>query len=145
MKISVAFERFGLHPNIERLSRTRLVLSRLPSHLVPIPSITCCVFNPLLPSMCLSVIVCCQCLCTLCSGVRRVMYPCISLFCIRWVLIIKHSWKHSFALLRLTSLPPGRTPDRVRKFQIKWYDHLKTIPYVSLVENRALGIQLLPC
>lgn len=47
-----------------------------------------------------------------------VMADPLSLFCIRWVLMIKLSrWKHSFALLRLTSLLPVRTPDRCSGFQ----------------------------
>ena len=51
-----------------------LVLSCLPTHLVSIPFITCCVFNPLFPLMSLSEIVLCQC-CVCCIGARRVLVP----------------------------------------------------------------------
>ena len=60
-----------------------LVLSCLPSHLVPIPSITLCVFNPLYPLMSLTVSVRCMYWYFVCYGVRRVLYP-LSLFCKCW-------------------------------------------------------------
>ena len=56
-------------------------LSCLPTHLVPIPFITCCVFNPLFPLMSLSEIVCLY-ICVLCIGTRWVLLPTFILSCI---------------------------------------------------------------
>ena len=54
-----------------------LVLSCLPSHLVSIPSITCCAFNPLFPLMSLLVIVYCKCMCTSVLVCVGLCYPLI--------------------------------------------------------------------
>ena len=87
-----------------------LLLSCLPSHLVPIPSITCCVFIPLFPPMSLSVIVS-RSAHAWYAGIYRVLFdPFIVLFCWRWFMDIKrHRCKSVFVFPRLTSLLPVHT------------------------------------
>ena len=79
--------------------------------------ITCCVFNPLFPP--------CPCpelfivsVCARYSGVRRVLYLLYWLFCLRWFLYC--TVVTVFALLRLTSLPPVRTPYSALPFTSVW-------------------------
>ena len=72
-----------------------LVLSCLPSHLVPIPSITCRVFNPLIPLMSLSEIVWLYVMCMYYVGVQRVLYP-LLLFCtFHFFLVLSTFIKHT--------------------------------------------------
>ena len=62
----------GLLAIIDPFFHFPLVLSCLPTHLVSIPFINCCVFNPLYPVMSLSEIVCYS---MFCIGVRQVLVP----------------------------------------------------------------------
>jgi hypothetical protein len=91
------------------------VLSCLPTHLVSIPSYTCCVFNPLPPPpISLSGIVYCKCLCMLCLVCVGLCTHLLIVLFSSGVLLLNCAVENTvFALLRLTSLPPVRTPYRI--------------------------------
>ena len=93
-----------------------LVLSCLPSHLVPIPSITC-VFNPLFPLMSLSVLFVVSA-CARLSWCVSGYIPIIWLFCfpVGFFVIKLRRLETVFALQRLTSLPPVRTTNSITVF-----------------------------
>jgi hypothetical protein len=106
------------------------VLSCFSTHLVSIPSFTCCVFNPLFPQrlcMGLFIIVLVHVPREHTTGYFCAYLPCCSGCC--WFCLINIWILPSSDLLRLTSLPPITHPATVLEFPPYYVKHFEYLSW----------------